>query len=136
MSQGTETDKKKAYEKAISQPIAKFDVNPLIVDRNNQIVLAKRISTVQYGGKWHMPGGKVFVGERMSPASFTFAWVVRYLYIGHWSSPLTDTLAIKSNVTFLPAQNFLMSALLPGSWFPKLLAGNARMRRPLSLYFL
>jgi len=33
-------------------------------------------------------------------------------------------------------QNSLISPLLPGSWFPKLLAGNARTAKLLSLYFL
>ena len=32
-------------------------------------------------------------------------------------------------------QNSLISPLLPGSWLPKLLAGNARTAKPLSLYF-
>lgn len=54
---------KKEYEKKIDKPIAKFDINPLIVD-NKKILLAKRISTVQYGDTWHMPGGKVFINER------------------------------------------------------------------------
>src|SRR3989304_6727371 len=40
-----------------------------------------------------------------------------------------------SKETFLPVQNALISELLPGSWFPKLLAGNARTLKPLSLYF-
>lgn len=61
----TEAGKKQAYEKAIDRPIAKFDINPFILDREKKVVLARRISTVQYGGMWHMPGGKVFVGERM-----------------------------------------------------------------------
>ena len=54
---------KREYEKQIDKPIAKFDINPLIVD-NKKILLAKRISTVQYGDTWHMPGGKVFINER------------------------------------------------------------------------
>ena len=54
---------KKNYENLINKPIAKFDINPLIVD-NKKILLAKRISTVQFGSTWHMPGGKVFTNER------------------------------------------------------------------------
>ena len=54
---------KKNYENLINKPIAKFDINPLIVD-NKKILLAKRISTVQFGDTWHMPGGKVFLDER------------------------------------------------------------------------
>ena len=54
---------KKKYEMQINKPIAKFDINPLIVD-DKKILLAKRISTVQYGNTWHMPGGKVFINER------------------------------------------------------------------------
>lgn len=56
-------DLKKKYEDQINKPIAKFDINPLII-HNKKILLAKRISTVQYGNTWHMPGGKVFINER------------------------------------------------------------------------
>jgi 8-oxo-dGTP diphosphatase len=57
-------DKKKSdYEKAINNPIAKFDINPLIV-KDKKILLGKRIENVQFGGTWHMPGGKVFLNER------------------------------------------------------------------------
>ena len=55
--------KKNDYEKAINKPIAKFDINPFIV-HDKKILLAKRIENVQYGGTWHMPGGKVFLDER------------------------------------------------------------------------
>lgn len=56
-------NKKKNYEQAINKEIAKFDINPLIV-KDQKILLAKRIENVQYGGTWHMPGGKVFLKER------------------------------------------------------------------------
>ncbi len=56
-------EKKKAYEESINKQIAKFDINPLIVD-NKKILLAKRIPNVQFGNTWHMPGGKVFTNER------------------------------------------------------------------------
>ncbi len=58
--------KKEDYEKAINKEIAKFDINPYVIDDNNRVLLAKRISNVSYGDHWHMPGGKVFVNERMS----------------------------------------------------------------------
>lgn len=68
MSSQTDLEKKTAYEKVIHQELAKFDINPFIVDANGSVILAKRISTVQYGGTWHMPGGKVFVNERVLDA--------------------------------------------------------------------
>jgi len=72
-----------------------------------------------------------------SPAIFSLGLVVRNLYSGQMSSPLTETFSNRSKVTFfLVRQNVLMSAFEPGSWLPKLLAGKARMRRPFSLYFL
>lgn len=58
-----DNDLKKKYEDQINRPIAKFDINPLII-QNRKILLAKRISTVQFGNTWHMPGGKVFINER------------------------------------------------------------------------
>jgi len=58
-------ERKAAYEKAIDKPTATLDVNPVIVTPEKKVVLAKRISSVQDGGKWSMPGGKIFVGERI-----------------------------------------------------------------------
>ena len=57
---------KDAYKNAINKEIAKFDINPFVIDEKNRVLLAKRISNVQYGNHWHMPGGEVFVNERMS----------------------------------------------------------------------
>jgi len=56
-------DQKNNYQNAINKEIAKFDINPLII-KDKKILLAKRIENVQYGGTWHMPGGKVFLQER------------------------------------------------------------------------
>jgi len=56
---------KLAYERAIDRPTATLDVNPVIVTDDKKFVLAKRIPTVQEGGKWSFPGGKIFVGERI-----------------------------------------------------------------------
>lgn len=60
-----ENKAKESYEQAINKEIAKFDINPFVIDENQRVLLAKRISNVQYGNSWHMPGGKVFVNERM-----------------------------------------------------------------------
>ena len=68
-----------------------------------------------------------------APAMALSGWVVRKRYSGHWSSPLTEILAKTSKVAFFLAQNVLISAFVPGSWPAKLLAGKARIRRPLSL---
>ena len=57
---------KEEYESKINNEIAKFDINPFVIDQNNRVLLAKRISTVQYGNHWHMPGGKVFIQERIA----------------------------------------------------------------------
>src|ERR1700742_1431803 len=52
------------------------------------------------------------------------------------SSPFTETLAIIGNVTlYFEEQNVLISAFVPGSWPPKLLAGIPTITNPLSLYF-
>lgn len=62
---GNFEEQKLAYEEAINKPIAAFDVNPMVITADGKIVLAKRIPSVQDGGKWSMPGGKVFIGERI-----------------------------------------------------------------------
>lgn len=56
---------KKQYEKTIDQPLSKYDINPFILNDKKEILLQKRISTVIFGGKWIMPGGKVFENERI-----------------------------------------------------------------------
>ena len=61
-----EENLKNNYKKKINKKIAKFDINPFIIDRRNRVLLGKRISNVQYGNSWHMPGGKVFINERIS----------------------------------------------------------------------
>ena len=47
----------------MKQKIAQFDINPLII-RDKKILLAKRIEGVQFGGCWHLPGGKVLAQEK------------------------------------------------------------------------
>ena len=61
-------EQKLAYEREINKPMAAFDVNPFIITPDNRVVLARRIPSVQDGGKWSMPGGKVFDGERIENA--------------------------------------------------------------------
>ncbi len=61
---------------------------------------------------------------------------MRNLYNGHWSLPLTDIFANRSYLAFFSLrQNALIFLLLPGSCLPKLLAGHARIFKPLALYF-
>jgi 8-oxo-dGTP diphosphatase len=61
-------DKKQEYERAIDRPIAKFDINPVIITPEKALVFAKRIPNVQCGGMWSFPGGKVFDGETIESA--------------------------------------------------------------------
>jgi len=68
MSDSNFEKQKQAYERDIDKPIAICDVNPFVVTSAKKVVLAKRISLVQDGGKWSMPGGKIFVGERIEEA--------------------------------------------------------------------
>ena len=58
-------EQKLAYRQAIDSPTATLDVNPVIVAEGKKIILAKRIPSDEQGGKWSMPGGKIFVGERI-----------------------------------------------------------------------
>jgi ADP-ribose pyrophosphatase YjhB (NUDIX family) len=45
-----------------------LDVNPVITTEGNKIVLAKRIHDTTEGDKWHLPGGRVLVGEHIEYA--------------------------------------------------------------------
>src|SRR5262249_57278924 len=61
---------------------------------------------------------------------------VRNLNSGSMSSPLTDILENIGNVTlYLAEQKVLISAFVPGSWKPKLLAGNPSITKPCCWYF-
>jgi len=73
------------------------------------------------------------IASTMNPDCF----ILRYFHSGCASSPLTLILANISNFTpYLPCANCLISSLVPGSWFPNWLHGNAKMRSPLaSAYF-
>src|SRR6202012_1318722 len=72
------------------------------------------------------------ISQSMTP--FLSLWVSQSK-IGAMSSPFTDTFEAIGKVTlYLPVQKVLISALEPGSWPPKLLAGNP-MTTSLSLYF-
>jgi 8-oxo-dGTP diphosphatase len=51
-----------------NQDYAHIDVNPVIITSGNKIVLAKRKADVFEGGKWHLPGGRLLVGERIVDA--------------------------------------------------------------------
>ena len=49
------------------QEEVKLDINPFIIS-NNMLVLAKRHPDILFGNHWHLPGGKVQVGERIIDA--------------------------------------------------------------------
>ena len=49
------------------QEEVKFDINPFIL-HENKVVLAKRSPDSLFGNHWHLPGGKVKVGERIIDA--------------------------------------------------------------------
>src|ERR1700679_2569820 len=72
----------------------------------------------------------------MSPVTAGFASLVRYAYKGVWSAPSTETFPYIGKVTlYFDWQKVLISAFVPGSCEPKLLAGKPRITNPLSLYF-
>ena len=48
-----------------TQKNAYIDVNPVIVTKDNKIVLAKRTEETVEGGKWHLPGGRVQYKETL-----------------------------------------------------------------------
>jgi ADP-ribose pyrophosphatase YjhB (NUDIX family) len=60
---------KEEYRKYAAQPQASFDVNPVIWnDTGFSLLLVRRIPNEEEGGKWSLPGGRVFVGETIEDA--------------------------------------------------------------------
>jgi len=57
----------KNFEKS-TQDYVHIDVNPVIISANRRIILAKRDPTVFQGGRWHLPGGRLLVGETIIQA--------------------------------------------------------------------
>src|SRR3954470_2540208 len=109
-----------------------FSRAPVSCGESGLVLLAKRAMTLPLRStrnfaKFHS----------MSPAkSPSVSLLVRNLYSACWSSPLTlILLAIGNDTLYLPVQNFLISASVPGSWPLKLLAGMPITTRSLSLYF-
>src|SRR5215467_7445593 len=67
----------------------------------------------------------------MSPVTPVPVCWVRYVYRGAWSAPFTEILENIGKLTlYFREQKVLISAFVPGSWAPKLLAGNPRMTNP------
>jgi ADP-ribose pyrophosphatase YjhB (NUDIX family) len=50
------------------QKNAYLDVNPVIITPDKKIILAKRVHGIVEGDKWHLPGGRVLVGECIESA--------------------------------------------------------------------
>ena len=70
------------------------------------------------------------------PLDLAAGGAVRNWYSGALSSPFTEIFEYMGKVTlYLLLQKVLISSLVPGSWPPKLLAGNPRIANPRSLYF-
>ena len=55
-----ENEDKEDYEKIINREIAKFDINPFVVDSQNRVLLGKEFRMYNMSNRWHMPGGKSF----------------------------------------------------------------------------
>ena len=45
-----------------------IDVNPVILTKDKKIILSRRKSEVFEGNKWHLPGGRLLLGERIEEA--------------------------------------------------------------------
>ncbi len=52
----------------LTQDYVHVDVNPVIITAERKVVLAKRKDNVFEGGKWHLPGGRLLVGEKITAA--------------------------------------------------------------------
>lgn len=50
------------------QDYAHVDIDPVILTPEGKVVLAKRKQDVFEGGRWHLPGGRLIVGERLEEA--------------------------------------------------------------------
>lgn len=50
------------------QDYARIDLDPVIFTPDGKVILAKRKQDVFEGDRWHLPGGRLMVGERIEDA--------------------------------------------------------------------
>jgi 8-oxo-dGTP diphosphatase len=74
------------------QKSAYVDVNPVIMTSDYKIVLAKRITGIVGGGKWHLPGGRVQVKETLEKTLKRIAFAKTNLEIKLFYPSLKESL--------------------------------------------
>lgn len=99
--------------KVIEQKNAYVDVNPVIVTANGKIVLARRKEGIVGGGKWHLPGGRVFANETIEGAMKKVAFVKTNLKIELFFPSLKKSLVgIYDNPNRDPREHVISIAFL------------------------
>ncbi len=74
------------------QDYAHIDLDPVIITPDNKVLLAKRKPDVFEGGRWHLPGGRLMVGERVEEAMKRLVKMKTGFEIGLLSGSLTGDL--------------------------------------------
>ena len=96
-----------------NQKNAYIDVNPVIVNSEAKIVLAKRTQGIVGGGKWHLPGGRVQYKETLEATLKRIAYTktnlkIKLLYpslkeslVGIYDNPERDPREHVISIAFL-----------------------------------
>ena len=96
-----------------TQKNAYIDVNPVIVTKDNKIVLAKRTKETVEGGKWHLPGGRVQYKETLETSLKRLATTKTNLKIELFYPSLKQSLVgIYDNPERDPREHVISIALL------------------------
>jgi 8-oxo-dGTP diphosphatase len=74
------------------QDYVHIDLDPVILTSDGKVVLAKRKPDVFEGGRWHLPGGRLMVGERVEEAMKRLAKIKTGFEISLLTGSLTDDL--------------------------------------------
>ena len=80
--------------------------------------------------------GRVYIFKISEGSGGDLVTLLRYLYTGLALGPFTSILDMRLKEAPREAAKALMSASLPGSWYPNWLDGKATILRPCALYFL
>lgn len=105
-----------------TQKNAFLDVNPVIVSSNCKIILAKREKGIVGGGKWHLPGGRVYFKKTIEEALKRVSFVKTNLRVELFFPSLKESLiGIYDNPDRDPREHVISIA-----FFCRILSGETK----------